>query len=283
MMRSHCRPTNDYFVAALKKTMFASPLQIFASSESDAPSPSTAMAKRSAADAAEAVNVKQIVTRAIDEIDMAKFSVKQRGKKDEFPFFYASYDHSQLVVNLTATKWLRIPFAIENLFAIAEGRTGGKTETLNISVEVDADIAKVIQDLETVAKNQVLAVAPDFKWKDSVTQSGPYEPVFKAKLFLKAENDKHLSLCTVRPFGQPAIRGVAGDEAVKPLLKAHRGFRDAKAKLAVAFHNIWLMKDKDGKKTAGVTWRVTNLMADLPEATVYTYEDVFADEAFPDE
>ena len=70
---------------------------------------------------------------------------------------------------------------------------------------------------------------------------------------------------------------------MKPLLKAHRGFRDAKAKLAVALHNIWLMKDKDGKKTAGVTWRVTNLMADLPEATVYTYEDVFANEEFPDE
>lgn len=241
------------------------------------------MGKRSAADAAEAVNVKQIVTRAIDEIDMEKFSVKQRGKQDEFPFFYASYDHSQLVVNLTATKWLRLPYAIENRFAIAEGRTGGKTETLNISVEVDADIAKVIHDLETVAKNEVHAVAPDFTWKFSVTQLAPYEPIFKGKLFLRAENDKHLSLCTVRPFGQPAIRGVVGEEAVKPLLKAHRGFRDAKAKLAVALHKIWLMKDKDGNKTAGATWRVTNLMADLPEATVYAYEDVFANEEFPDE
>ena len=147
------------------------------------------MGKRSAADAAEAVNVKQIVTRSIDEIDMEKFSVKQRGKKDEFPFFYASYDHSQLVVNLTAKKWLRIPFAIENNYT-----QDGKTQSLPISVEVDADIAKVIQDLETVVKDQVLAVVPDFKWKDSVTQSGPYDPIFKAKLMLKAENEKHLSL-----------------------------------------------------------------------------------------
>jgi len=239
------------------------------------------MSKRSAADAAEPVNVKEIAVRLIDEIDLAKFSVKQRGKQDDFPFFYASYDHSQLVVNLTAKKeqWLRIPFAIVNQYAQLEG----KTQTLPVSVEVDADIAKVIQDLETVVKDQVLAVVPDFKWKDSVTQSGPYDPIFKAKLMLKAENEKHLSLCTVRPFGQPAVRGIVGEEALKPLLKAHRGFRDAKAKLAVALHNIWLMKDKDGKKTAGVTWRVTNLMADLPEATVYTYEDVFANEEFPDE
>ena len=258
--------------------MFSSPAEIFASSAQDAHSPLAAMGKRSAADAAEAVNVKQIVTRSIDEIDMEKFSVKQRGKKDEFPFFYASYDHSQLVVNLTAKKWLRIPFAIENNYT-----QDGKTQSLPVSVEVDVDIAKVIQDLETAVKDQVLAVVPDFKWKDSVTQSGPYDPIFKAKLMLKAENEKHLSLCTVRPFGQPAVRGIVGEEALKPLLKAHRGFRDAKAKLAVALHNIWLMKDKDGKKTAGVTWRVTNLMADLPEATVYTYEDVFANEEFPDE
>ena len=61
--------------------MSASPAEIFANSESDALSPSAAMSKRSAAEAAEAVNVEQIVTRSIDEIDIANFSVKQRGQK----------------------------------------------------------------------------------------------------------------------------------------------------------------------------------------------------------
>jgi hypothetical protein len=237
------------------------------------------MSKRSASDASEAVNVKEIVTRSIDEIDMDKFSVKQRGKKDDIPFFYASYDHSQLVLNLTPKKWMRIAFAIETAYAVLDG----KTQTLPVSVEVDADIAKVIQDLEAVVKTQVLAAVPKIQWNDSVRQTGQYEPVFKAKLMLKAENEKHLSLCTVRPFGKPAVRGIVGDDALKPLLKAHRGFRDAKVKLAVALHKVWFMTDKDGKQMAGVTWRITNLMADLPELTTYSYEDVFANEEFPDE
>ena len=259
--------------------MSASPAEIFANSDSYTPSPSAAMSKRSAAEASEAVTVKEIVTRSIDEIDIANFSVKQRGKKDDVPFFYASYDHSQLVVNLTPKKWLRLPFAIENAYA----QVDGKTQSLPVSVEVDSDIYTVIQDLEAVAKAQVLAVLPGINWNDSVHIKGQYEPYFKAKLILKAENEKHLSLCTVRPFGKQAVRGVVGEEALKPLLKEHRGFREAKVKLAVAFHNIWIMKDKDGKQMAGVTWRVTNLMADLPEQTVYAYQDVFANEEFPDE
>ena len=237
------------------------------------------MSKRSAAEASEAVNVKEIAVRLLDEIDISKFSVKQRGKKDDAPFFYASYDHSQLVINLTANKWLRIPFAIKNAYAVVDG----KTQSLPVSVEVDADIIKVIQNLESIVKAEVLKVVPDVNWNSSVRRTIQYEPLFKAKLMLKADNEKHLSLCTVRPFGKPAVRGIVGEEALKPLLKAHRGFRDAKVKLAVALHNIWIMKDKDGKQMAGVTWRIANLMADLPEQTVYAYQDVFADEEFPDE
>ena len=239
------------------------------------------MSKRSAADAAESVNVKEIEVRLIDEIDVAKFSVKQRGKQDNFPFFYASYDHSQLVVNLTAKKekWLRIPFAIENQYA----QLDGKTQTLPVSVEVDADISKVLLALDAVAKAQVLAELPGATWVETVRQSGEYKPVFKPKLMLKCDNEKHLSLCAVRPFGKPAIRGVVGEEALKPLLKAHRGFREAKVKLAVALNKIWIMRDDKGFLKAGVSWRVTNMMADLPEETVYEFKDVFADELFPDE
>ena len=261
--------------------MFTPPpnFQNFSNLDIDDPSPSSAMAKRSAADASESVSVKEIPVRLIDEIDMEKFSVKQRGKKDEVPFFYASYDHSQLVINLTPKKWLRIPFAIENAYA----QVDGKTQSLPVSVEVDADIANVIQELEAVVKAQVMAAVPGVNWNDSVRISGQYEPVFKAKLMLKADHERQLSMCTVRPFGKSPVKGVVGEEALKPLLKAHRGFRDAKVKLAVALHNIWFMKDKNDKQMAGVTWRVTNMMADLPELTVHSYQDIFADEAFPDE
>ena len=174
---------------------------------------------------------------------------------------------------------MRLPFAIENAYA----QVDGKTQSLPVSVEVDSDISAVIQDLEAVAKAQVLAAVPGVTWSESVHSKYNYEPYLKAKLILKAENEKHLSLCTVRPFGKPVVKGIVGDEALKPLLKAHKGFREAKVKLAVALHNIWIMKDKDGKQMAGVTWRVTNLMADLPEETVYAYEDVFANEEFPDQ
>lgn len=233
------------------------------------------MTKRSAAAAAE--SVKEFVVTPVEAIDMEKFSVKQRGRDKEIPFFYASYDHHQLVLNLTTDKWFGIAFGIDTV----QEKLDEKTVSLNVSVQVDADVAAAIQKLENVAKEQVVTAIPNVEWKDSVRQPGLFDPIFKAKLVVKAQNDAHLSTCTVREFGQPPVRGITGEAALTPLLKANRGFVNAKVKLGVALYKIWTMKDKNGQMLAGMTWRITNLMADLPESVVMQYPDIFANEEFP--
>ena len=259
--------------------MFASPLEIFADShQNDTPS-FEAMAKRSAAAATEATSVKEMAVHSYADIDVEKFSVKQRGRKGDDPFFYASYDHSQLVVNLTPKNWMRIPFAIDTLREQEEG----KMQAIVLSVEISDEVSKVIQARESVAKEQVAAVVPGVAWHSSVHISdNKYADRFKAKIVIKSDNEKHLSVCTARPFGKQPVKGV-GEELLIPLLKENRGFRDAKVKLAVALHRVWTMKDKFGKQMAGVTWRVTHFMADLPEQTSFCYQDVFADEAFDEQ
>ena len=257
--------------------MFASPMQISTNSDLDTPSPSRAMAKRSAATANEPVITKEFVVRTYSEIDTTLFSVKQRGSlKNGDPFFQASYDHSHLVINLTPENWLHLPFSIDTKDRYAmDGK--GDLHTFTTNVEVTPDIAKVITDIEAIVEEQVKATIPGVEWHNSVRKSGEHGERFAAKLVSKADDDKHNTLCTVRLFGKQPVKG-AGPDFLTPLLEANRGFRNAKVKVAVAFHKVWVMTDKYGKKSAGVNWRITNFVADVPEQVQFVYQDIFANE-----
>ena len=236
------------------------------------------MTKRSADAAAE--SVKEFVVTPVEEIDMVKFSVKQRGRDGDAPFFYASYDHRQLVLNLTNKKWFRIAFSIDS----AGEKLDDKTQSMNVAVAVDRDVAATIQRVETAIKEHILTVSPKAQWKDSVRAMDHYDPLFRMKLVVKAANEAHLSVCTVREFGKVPVRGIVGDAALTPLLRANRGFVDANVKLGVALFKVWTMKDKQtGEIIAGATWRITNLMADLAENVKMAYPDIFADEDFPEQ
>jgi hypothetical protein len=228
------------------------------------------MAKRSAAEASE--KVREAVVTNMDELDMEKFSVKQRGKEGDLPFFYTSYDHRQLVLKLPSDKWFRVPFPIDAYDEVSKA--------LFVSVEVDTEVAAVIQKVEDVIKAQVLTLVPKAEWKDSVRQNGAYDPVFKTKLVIKALRETQLSNCTVREFGKAPVRNISG-EALMPLLKANRGFQNAKVKLGVALAKVYVMHGKYGEVIAGANWRITNMMADLEENVATTYADIFADDEFP--
>ena len=270
--------------AFIKDSMFTAAPQLCSNLEPGSPCSSTAMAKRSATSCEESVKLKEFVVRPYTEVDLAQFSVKQRGtQKNGDPFFTASYDHSQLVINLTPKSWLRIPFAIEDKFS---KEASGEFETLSVNVEVDDDLAKVISGIECVAKRFVESVKPGMLWRESVKSSPEHGQRFASKLVLKAGNNKHLTMCTVRPFGREVVKG-AGSDFITPLLEASRGFRNAKVKMAVALHSVWIMKtttkDNELQQTAGINWRITNIMADVPEQVEFVYQDIFANEVFEDQ
>lgn len=266
------------------------PAQNFRALDFDQRSPpgSPVMTKRSATAASE--TVKEFVVHSFDEIDVSKLSVKQRGtQKNEKPYFNVSYDHHKLLINLAPKKkWQHIPFAIEgSKYAKQEE---GNTETVRVQVTLDSDVTKVIKLISDTVKAEVASKFPDVKWCDSV-KSNESGDLFAAKLVLKAPDEKNLTLCTVRPFKQEVVKA-AGKDAVGPLLEANRGFAKSKVKLVVTLHGVWFMKESEtdsgpkGKtdtSMAGLTWRISNLVADLPEQVKYVYQDVFGDVNFDDD
>ena len=257
-----------------------SPAQNFCNLDLDSRSP--AMTKRSAEAAAE--TAKEFVVHSFDEIDVSKLSVKQRGtQKNEKPVFNTSYDHHKLVINLTPKKkWQYIPFAIES--SKYARKEEGNTETVRVQVSLDGDVTKVIKLISETVTAEVAAKFPDVKWFDSVKSNESGE-LFTAKLVLKAPDEKNLTLCTVRPFKQDVVKA-AGKDVVGPLLETNRGFGKSKVKLVVSLRGVWFMKESEtesGPKgsedslMAGLTWRITDLVADLPEQTKFVFQDVFAD------
>lgn len=271
--------------------MMFSPAQNFRSQDFVAPSPRSLAMKRSADASSE--SVKEFAVHSFDEVDLSKLSVTQRAdQKNGKPFFNASYDNQRFIVNLAPKKkWLQIPYAIESS---KYAREEGNTETVRVQVALDDEVADVMKRVGDRVKEQVLAKMPDVKWYDSV-KSAETGHILTAKMVLKAPDEKNLTLCTVRPFKQEVVKA-AGKEVLGPLLEANRGFARSRAKVVVSLHGVWFMKESDtdswvkkgtGKTgnelMAGITWRVVNLMADLPEQTKYVFQDVFANVSFSDE
>jgi hypothetical protein len=190
------------------------------------------------------------------------------------------------VVNLAPKKkWQYIPFAIEN--SKYTRKEEGNTETVRVQVSLDGEVTKVIKLISDSVRAEVVDKFTDVKWFDS-TMSNESGELFTAKLVLKAPDEKNLTLCTVRPFKQAVIKA-AGKDILGPLLEANRGFAKSNIKLVVSLHGVWFMTEsetesgsKGSKDTlmAGLTWRITNLVADLPEQTKYVFQDVFADVNF---
>ena len=282
--------------------MFSS-AQNFRNFDSTSDNSHSAMTKRSAAAASEAV--KEFTTRTFDELDMSKFEVKQRGKPDETSEFSTSYDHQKLVVNLTPGKsWLKLPWAMQAQMYFepdesekdkpsrAKASKKEPDECLKAQVEIGEDVSQVLKALEAAVHEKVKVAVPNVSWISSVKTLEGGDNLFTAKLVLKCDDQKRLTTCIVRPFKQEAVK-VAGKDLLKPLLDAHKSFARSKVKLVVTPHYVYVMKDKpkfgEGSESsskkwiAGISWRITNLVADLPEQQEYVFQDVFKDVVFDDE
>ena len=244
--------------------------------------------KRSAEAAAETVQQREVKVLSCTDIDAELLVVKDRGHNKNGPVLIASYNGDRLAVNLTPGKeWLRAPFGLErnSKFAKDEAANGGDGdfETIPINLDMpeftDGEIAarKAIMEIDASAKKQVQAIMPSIQWHDALRKSDGYDDRLAPKVVVKA---KDLSECTtfhVRPHGKDSVKG-RGTDFIKPLLDAHRSFRQAKVKVAIVLHKIWVNGGK-----AGILWRVATLVADLPQKQEIVYQDVFGDNVFDEQ
>ena len=233
------------------------------------------MAKRTASQASEPV-VKEAPVISVEDFDIGLFAAKARGlKKDGERVFATSYNHQKFRVNLTpGKKWLQVKYRIQ---ASDYDKNDNK---IKVKLVINEEVASLISSVEEEVKKVVLA-----EEKNAVWHSALKDDTFAANLVMVSKSADYLTQCKVRPY-QKDVVVVSGKEQLEPLLKENSCFMGAKAKVMVSLESVWVMKnDKDAKDapTAGMTWKINNLMVDLPEQIRYVVPDVFADASWDDE
>jgi hypothetical protein len=270
-VRSFVGRTSIFFFCHIKDTVMYSSAQATSFVALDA-SLLPAMAKRTATEASEAT-VREFPITALEDFDPKLFEVKVRGKKKDGTVAIApAYNDKRLTLNLK--KWAEVKYRVRPYDAAIE--SVAEFQALKVTLVVDNDICLEIGCVEEQVKKVVLEQHANCKWHSSLQ-----EDLFSAKLMLEAPDSLRLTQCRVRPFQKDVVLA-AGKAQVEPLLNENSEWARSRAKVAVTLHNVWIMKDGAGFK-AGTTWRIVNIMVDLPEKIRHVFPDVFANVSWDDE
>jgi hypothetical protein len=270
-VRSFVGRTNFFFFCHIKDAIMYSSAQATSFVAPDA-SFLPAMAKRTASEASEATVVEFPVT-ALEEYDSQLFEVKVRGKKKDGTVAIApAYNGKRLTLNLK--KWTEVKYRIRPYDYTVE--SVAEFQALKVTLVADNDICSTINSVEEAVKKVVLEQHANCKWHSSLQ-----EDLFSAKLVVEAKDPTQLTQCRVRPF-QKDVVVAAGKAQVEPLLNEYSEWARSRAKVAVTLHNVWIMRDGAGFK-AGATWRIVNIMVDLPEKIRHVFPDVFANASWDDD
>jgi hypothetical protein len=238
------------------------------------------MAKRTASEAAE---VKEYTITPVDEFDISKLEVVVRPeKKDGSKTVLCLYNKEKLVLMMTPGKtWSSMVYRVSTPFGGTD--PAAAYEAYSTSIAVDDRIVSVLKQIDAkvieACKDQVDPDCSKF-WQHSAK---PHEApnMFCPKLVLRAANEDQLTACKVRSIGEKGLVDARGKEQIEALLAANSWLTGAKVKYAVSLHNVWVQKD-----ALGITWRLTNLVADCKEVQPPARPvigDCFADVTFSDE
>jgi hypothetical protein len=232
--------------------------------------------KRSAEDATAPVQ-HEVPVYPCSNVDASLLVVKERGKSKNGPIIGVSYNSNRLALNLTAGKeWLTTPFGMERNSMFAKESAEVEFDSLPFSIELpdSSDAQRAIEALDASAKEQLQKFMPNVQWHPSIRKTEGYPDRLNPKVVLRTTNMRDCTTFHVRPHGREIVKG-SGADFIEPLLKANRNFRQAKVKLVIALHKIWVNGGK-----AGIVWRVVTMVADLPQQQEIVYEEVFGDDVF---
>jgi hypothetical protein len=239
----------------------------------------SAMAKRTASEAAAVTRTQEYVTTPLDEFDISKLDVSVRTKKDGSKTVICTYDLQKLTLMMTPGKaWAVMPFRVMEPYAGCDPTS--EYEAYSASVAVDGHADSLLQQIDKKIIEACKDLAKDLNWHSSV-KDDLYRRFLSSMLIVRAANADHLTRCKVRPIGQKGLVDACGKEQLDGLLAANSRFVGAKVKYAVSLHNVWFQKD-----AYGITWRLTNLVADCKDVEPplrMVIGDCFADVTFSDE
>ena len=153
---------------------------------------------------------------------------------------------------------------------------------LKVTLAVDEAAAETITRIEDVVKKVVTEKLKttfgedDHRWHTAVKEN-----LFTPKAALDAKEEGSLTQFKVRPFKKDVVNA-AGKEELQPLLDQRSGFIGAKAKATVSPDSVWILKNAGEPATAGIFWKIYNVMVDLPEQVRWVVPDVFPDASWDD-
>lgn len=251
-----------------------------------------AMTKRSIEAANEQAVARVMAVVPFASIDETKLQVKSRGKTKNGHLLGVYYDgHGQLAINLTPEKtdWFTLPFGIDRQnfgnyarpeLTINGGQGAGEYEDLAMVVEITPDVAKVLENLDYAARQQMSEIIPGLQWHSAIklpkNDTGANSLMLTARVVVKSRVDEHLTKFVVRPFAPEGsarkVMHFKGVESLKPAMEEYGDFRHAKAKIVLRVQKIWT---KDNK--AGITWQVAEMALDLQQKVNFVLENVFHD------
>jgi hypothetical protein len=217
--------------------------------------------------------------RAFKDVDLQKLTLKDNGmnRQGNAKLVLPLFNGQKLQCNLTPSGFLKAPFGFDTSCkfekpAFLMGTTGGKTESLNLVLQLGAEEAEFFRGVNEFFKNKYAELDKKPQWHDLVNETEKFGPLGKVKVVLDGMNQTQLKIVG----GDKQIRTGYGWSFLKEHMEESRNFRGSRCKVSIGLTGLWCVSRK-----AGLTLTASHLVlaAAEKEEDWENQDEVFDDES----
>ena len=217
------------------------------------------------------------------DLNLDKLCLKDNGmnRQGNAKLVLPLFDGQKLKCNLTPAGFLKAPFGFDTSCkfekpAFLMGTTAGKTESLNLVLQLGPEEAEFFRGVNTFFKCKYAELDKKPQWHDIVNETEKFGAVGKVKVILDGENQTQLKVVGV----DKQIRTGYGWEFLKDYMEGSRNFRGSRCKVSVSLSNLWCVSRK-----AGLTLTATHIvLAPAEKAEEWgSWDEVFEDDSLLEE
>ena len=217
------------------------------------------------------------------DLNLEKLSLKDNGmnRQGSAKLVLPLFDGKKLSCNLTPAGFLKTPFGFDTSCkfekpAFLMGTTAGKTEGLNLVLQLGSEEAAFFRGVNEFFKCKYAELDKKPQWHDLLNETEKFGAVGKVKVILDGENQTQLKVVGV----DKQIRTGYGWEFLKDYMEGNRNFRGSRCKVSLNLTNLWCVSRK-----AGLTLTATHIVLAPAEKTEEwgCWDEVFEDDALLEE
>ena len=217
--------------------------------------------------------------QSFKEVDLHKLSLKDNGmnRQGNAKLVLPLFDGQKLRCNLTPAGFLKAPFGFDvsckfEKPAFLMGTPAGKTESLNLVLQLGSEEAAFFRGVNEFFKNKYAELDKKPQWHDLVNETDKFGPVGKVKVVLDGANQTQLKIVGT----DKQIRTGYGWTFLKEHMEESRNFRGSRCKVSIALTGLWCVSRK-----AGLTLTASHLVLAAAEKAEDwgSWDEVFDDES----